>query len=374
MKFTHALWTASFALTSALAVQSGAGPRYSSPAPVGVGAADPRTPIGPRTTPGDADSVYRITQPGSYYLRRDVNGQPGKRGIEIASNGVEIDLMGFGVLGVAGSLEGIAAVPVGTSSLHDVSLENGRVVLFDLSGIDLREVQGSSVRDVCAQQNGGHGLVLGAASLVERVIAQQNALTGLEVFDGSIVTASIATQNERSGMSGIRGAIFRDCVAIDNREHGIIANEALATGCVARANDGIGLALDRGAQAQECLAVDNLGIGILATASSVLGCTAAENDEHGIFATKSVVRDNHARGNSGFGAFATGDKSRFEANHTTDNTDGLGILDRGNVAARNSSHGNARDLVTVSGNLIGTALDFAAGSITTGNGWVNFVD
>ncbi|HZW06443.1 MAG TPA: hypothetical protein VFF65_04910, partial [Phycisphaerales bacterium] len=29
---------------------------------------EPRTPIGPVTTPGDADAVFKITQPGSYYL------------------------------------------------------------------------------------------------------------------------------------------------------------------------------------------------------------------------------------------------------------------------------------------------------------------
>jgi hypothetical protein len=29
---------------------------------------EPRIPIGPDTTPGDSDSTYKITEPGSYYL------------------------------------------------------------------------------------------------------------------------------------------------------------------------------------------------------------------------------------------------------------------------------------------------------------------
>ena len=68
---------------------------------------EPRTPIGPQTTPGDADSVYRIAQPGSYYLVGNLAGQDGKAGIEIATSGVSIDLNGFDVTGSAGSLDGI---------------------------------------------------------------------------------------------------------------------------------------------------------------------------------------------------------------------------------------------------------------------------
>src|SRR5690242_20378891 len=64
---------------------------------------EPRTPIGPATTPGDADSVYTITQPGSYFLTGDVAGQAGKHGIEIEASHVSIEFNGFRLLGVPGS-------------------------------------------------------------------------------------------------------------------------------------------------------------------------------------------------------------------------------------------------------------------------------
>src|SRR5690606_18106937 len=65
---------------------------------------EPRTPINAANTPGDADSVYRIFQPGSYYLTGNIVGQAGKRGIEIASSNVTLDLNGFALQGVPGSL------------------------------------------------------------------------------------------------------------------------------------------------------------------------------------------------------------------------------------------------------------------------------
>src|SRR5262245_49761975 len=53
---------------------------------------EPRIPINATNTPGDANSLYRITQPGSYHLTGNITGAVGKHGIEIASGGVTIDL------------------------------------------------------------------------------------------------------------------------------------------------------------------------------------------------------------------------------------------------------------------------------------------
>src|SRR5262245_43726281 len=68
---------------------------------------EPRTPIGPTTTPGGPNSLYRITQPGSYYLTGNVQGVAAKAGIEIVASQVTIDMHGFELVGAAGSLAGI---------------------------------------------------------------------------------------------------------------------------------------------------------------------------------------------------------------------------------------------------------------------------
>src|SRR4051794_28495446 len=68
---------------------------------------EPRVPVSATTTPGDATSVFKITQPGSYYLTGNITGASGKHGTFIAAGNVTLDLMGFELVGVAGSLDGI---------------------------------------------------------------------------------------------------------------------------------------------------------------------------------------------------------------------------------------------------------------------------
>ena len=55
---------------------------------------EPRIAVGPGTTPGDAANLYRITQPGSYYLTANIITGP-RTGVWIDSSGVTLDLNGF---------------------------------------------------------------------------------------------------------------------------------------------------------------------------------------------------------------------------------------------------------------------------------------
>jgi hypothetical protein len=71
---------------------------------------EPRTAINSTNTPGDADSQFKITAGGSYYLTSNLTGVAGKSGIEIAlpaGGRVILDLSGFTMQGVAGSLGGL---------------------------------------------------------------------------------------------------------------------------------------------------------------------------------------------------------------------------------------------------------------------------
>ena len=84
---------------------------------------EPRVAITLANTPGDANSIFKITQPGSYYLAANIAGVSGKHGIEIAASNVSIDLMGFALEGVLGSLDGVS-----TEGLRDsLAVRNGTV-------------------------------------------------------------------------------------------------------------------------------------------------------------------------------------------------------------------------------------------------------
>ncbi len=69
---------------------------------------EPRIAIDSTNTPGDGTNLFIISKPGSYYLPRNIEGRAGRNGILIAADNVAIDLMGFTLEGVAGSLHGIA--------------------------------------------------------------------------------------------------------------------------------------------------------------------------------------------------------------------------------------------------------------------------
>ena len=104
-----------------------AGPITSTPGP------EPRIALNATNTPGDADSVYKITQPGSYYLTGNLSGVSGKRGIEIDASDVTIDLNGFEAIGGSGSLAGIWT---GTAGLRSLTVRNGSLRSWGSSGID----------------------------------------------------------------------------------------------------------------------------------------------------------------------------------------------------------------------------------------------
>src|SRR5262245_41804718 len=100
----------------ALAVAAGAGASLAGPldppsGPVAptmkpLDQVEPRTAINAVNTPGDATAVFRITQPGSYYLTGNVAGVLNRSGIAVSAADVTIDLNGFAVLGAPGSLAG----------------------------------------------------------------------------------------------------------------------------------------------------------------------------------------------------------------------------------------------------------------------------
>lgn len=129
--------------------------------------AEPRVALSVTNTPGDADSVFRITQPGSYYLTGNVAGVVGKSGIEIdlASGGVvTLDLKGHSVQGVAGSLSGIRTI-AGHLNVRDGAIRGWGGAAFSSGG-------GFTATDVVIESDSALGCMelLPAASAVTRTL------------------------------------------------------------------------------------------------------------------------------------------------------------------------------------------------------------
>ena len=136
-----------------------AGPIAPTPGP------EPRIPINATTTPGDADSVFRITESGSYYLTSNHTGQSGKALIEIANRNITIDLSGYTIFGVPGSLDGIRS-PI---AFGNITIRNGFIFAFGGAGVHLAVGAAATnilLSDLTAFANGQEGFVIGNAAIV----------------------------------------------------------------------------------------------------------------------------------------------------------------------------------------------------------------
>lgn len=122
-----------------------------------------RIPIGPLTTPGDANAVYVISQPGSYYLTGDVQGVAGKSGILIGAESVTLDLNGYALVGASGSLHGVVMF----AFVPGVEIRNGVVRNWGQSGV-LALAENGRIRDLRIYNCGRWGIDV-AGSLLPRI-------------------------------------------------------------------------------------------------------------------------------------------------------------------------------------------------------------
>lgn len=346
-----------------------AGPLNPPPGPIApTPGPEPRTAINATNTPGDANSVFRITQPGSYYLTGNVTGVAGFRGIEVASASVVIDLNGFALTGVAGSLQGI----VNDNARSDVTVRNGAINGWGLDGINL--VQGATsnfhrVEYVRVSSNGGAGINVGNSSVVRECISENNGGNGYTALFNTRFERCSARFNDVRGFgasqacmflgcsaiqSGLDGffvtsdCVLRDCLSLLNTGHGIEGNSQVSIiGCVVNENLEHGLFLDDNCMVIDCIVEDNDINGILmVTGGRISGCVVDGNGQHGIDVFSAVrIVDNTCEGNGrlmpGAGIHLSGSDNHVEGNRIGVNDWGMQVTAGGNFIARNIATGNA---------------------------------
>ena len=286
---------------------------------------EPRIAINETNTPGDADSLFRITQPGSYYLERYVKGVAGKAGIEIVASDVTIDLMGFTLEGVAGSLDGI-----GTSetNIFNLTIRNGVIRGWGEDGVD----------------------VPGVAMLVEKVKAYDNSNQGFRVV----------------------GADLRDCQAFNNSGTGISFFEGSAINCTAIRNGGHGISAGPATIVRNCVASYNESSGIDADSAIVRDCMVRGNQQHGISVSSSCqVLDNSCEDSFGAGRaglFVSGSDNRIEGNNCTNNFYGVRITGSGNFIMKNTCSGNTTNWNFAADNFYSNIVDRSGATTNSVNG------
>jgi hypothetical protein len=234
---------------------------------------------------------YTIWSPGSYVLTGNITGAAGQPGIVVAADNVTVDLNGFVLQGVPGSLDGIRP-----SGMHEnLTVLNGMVVDWGGAGVStyvfnypygdtvlysrleglivsgnggfgIRAALGSVVRNCIAHDNGDHGIVLtNYGGVAENCVADNNTGSGFCCADGSTLVhcsahgndgAGVAlansghtiiggtmTYNGNGGIVDAHGSVIRDCAIMNNSVLGLrIAAACLITGNEINNNGGPGIA------------------------------------------------------------------------------------------------------------------------------------
>ena len=275
-----------------------------------VAAVESRTAINSANTPGTATSLFKITQPGSYYLTGNITGEAGKHGIEIASHGVTLDLNGFELLGVSGSLDGINA---SVQLLNNMAVLNGSVRFWGGDGVDLAINSATNCRleGLLAANNGGIGISSGLNSLMTRCIGFANGDHGISAGDGSTILNCSAISNQNSGIAVSRDSMVLDCVSRRNTVNGIR--------CVYQ--------------------------------NVIRGNSCCRNGLQG----------------NGAGIRALNTANRIEGNTCIEQTRGIEVNSNGSIIIRNICRGNDTNWVIAAGNAYGPIVATPAGAAVNGN-------
>lgn len=362
---------------STLALFSGllavAGPLAPSAGPIGatyktLTDVEPRIPISQATTPGNATSTFRITQPGSYYLTGNVTGEAGKAGIDVAAAYVTIDLNGYQLKGVAGSLKGVW---VRTGS---VLIRNGNISSWGDDGVGYDGgASNIQVHSVNSQANGGAGIAVGAFGEIRNCRVFSNAQGGYRLYSAGHLLDSIAVSNTGVGvLVGNSGCIVRGCVVSSSTGDGYAAavNANIFENCIANFNGGDGFDIDQ-SMIHGCTAASNSGFGfVLGNATQASSCSASINALGGFTAGAMCLLDSNSADSNGagtvnrYGFTITGTGTRVVNNYATNNVNGFLVSStnayfHGNTASNNATYGFAAN---------GSMNGLYIGNTSSGNG------
>ena len=266
---------------------------------------EPALRTDPPHRPGDPQRTERhpaltISSSGSYVLTSDLTGVPGLHGIVIEADDVTIDLNGFSLIGVPGSVNGIAAA---AATADRVTIRNGTIRDWGGKGI---EATGNFSEDW----------------LVEDVKSIYNMGDGISLDHGAVVRNCTVSNNGGDGISvsGANGAIVENCTANNNNNNnggdGISAR-GVVRGCTTFANGFHGISVNRGV-VEACASSGNTRSAVVMTSGLIINCSTSENDDSGRSGSAFTLK-NSSSSYDDVGIRA-GNNSRIEGNHVSNAT------------------------------------------------------
>lgn len=320
----------------------------SGPAPMmkSVDELEPRTPIDAINTPGDANSTFRITQPGQYYLTAPLTGEIFKRGISIAASDVTIDLMGFPVLGISGATTGIAT----EGPFSRITIRNGIVADWPSDGINLANGglgTGALIEHVHILNNGQRGLLPNPQAVVRHCLIFNNDNAGVFGADQTAIEQSVSRFNRGIGFRVGAESRLLDVIANLNTGHGFdIGSRSIVRYATANWQENVGFTVAANTQISASIAQLNMGEGFRMTGrgNSLRDSMALFNTNTAVNAigADTLLEGNLVAANYVDGIRVSGADSTVIHNHVIDNL-GNGVVVSGATGVilhGNTSGGN----------------------------------
>jgi parallel beta-helix repeat protein len=291
-----------------------------------------------------------ISWPAKVTLAGTLTGVAGEDGITVDADGVTIDMLDHGLIGVPGSLCGIRVL-AGHSTFH---VMDGFLSGWGNCGLNSEGAMDGRIVQVCADGNGMDGLRVGPSSTILDCTASHNGTDGIRTDQDCTVTGVTSNNNANDGV-----------------ELGMHSNITAST---ASENVAFGIRAARGSQVAHSTASRN-SMGIAVTVGcTVESCTTSFNGQVGIRAEKQCLLLSNLSDQNGTGIFVLdGPGTRVEGNNLSNNQLGLNIAAPGNLAVRNSSWADFMAYSFDPGSSFGPVVDLAAGgALATENPWANF--
>lgn len=332
-----------------------------------AGAIQPTGPIS--LNAADISLPFTIAQPGHYVFTSSFSGLIGNNGITIAASNVVLDLNGFELIGVPGSVHGIFV----SGTRDNLEVRNGIVRDWGGNGADLSFGRNCRMHNMRAYNNTSIGLLVGLGSIIEACTSSENRNDGifagtgsvirncsayLNVDDGVTSNPGVTLQNVNAsinGNSGFRilgGSTIVACTAYQNQGNGFVTGESCTiVNCTAEFNDVDGFRIGFNSLLESSVAYDNRRDGIQAETNCIIrGNVASRNFSDGIFfddrcyVVGNTVETN-AIGQVGAGLKSLGDMCLVSDNLVVANVNGVDLAGRDNVVVRNVAIGNSFNYV-----------------------------
>jgi hypothetical protein len=323
---------------------------------------EPRTPISAATTPGNASALFRITQPGSYYLTGNIDAPNNVAAIEILAVGVTIDMRGFTILRSASGASTASLVRIADNFRSETTIHDGTI-----------------------RNSGQHGVELGANARVERLRVIDAALNGISAFSNASVTDCTVIGPGGTGVSVQSNSIVERVTVNTPGGVGIQAlDQSRVADCVVYRPAGTGIVAGNQVSVENCKVREGQSWGISASLNTAhqrfIGNTIYQSDAGGIRVYfRAEVLDNKTTclGNPVPNIFCVEFGNRVQNNSCAGGTDAVKVDAGGfdNLVTNNwsvdATTGNGFANVSTANNVIGPVIT-AAGTINSSNGFVNF--